>query len=73
MKSSEIFRNALKGESELAASELAEARRLSSDDRYSSLARLRLKVVEPFVAPKAHALYEATYFAGLRKAGVQEE
>ena len=33
--------HALKGEPERAAAELAEARRLSSDDRYSSLARLK--------------------------------
>ena len=32
---------ALKGETERASAELAEARRLSSDDRYSSIARLR--------------------------------
>jgi hypothetical protein len=31
---------ALKGESECAAAELAEARRLAGDDRYSSTARL---------------------------------
>ena len=33
--------HALEGESERAAAELAEARRLSSDDRYSSIGRLR--------------------------------
>ena len=32
---------ALKGETERAAAELAEARRLSGDDRYSSIARLK--------------------------------
>jgi adenylate cyclase len=61
---------ALKGETERAAA-LAEARRLSGDDRYSSIARL--KAVEYFAAPKVRALFEATYFAGLRKAGVPEE
>ena len=62
---------ALKGETERAATELAEARRLSSDDRYSSIARL--KAVGYFGVPKILALHEATYFAGLRKAGMPEE
>jgi adenylate cyclase len=62
---------ALKGETERAAVELAEARRLSGDDRYSSIARLN--AVGYFGVPKIHALFEATYFAGLRKAGMPEE
>jgi Flp pilus assembly protein TadD len=62
---------ALTGEGDHAAAELAEARRLSPDDRYSSIARLR--AVKHFGVPKTRALYEATYFAGLRKAGVPEE
>jgi adenylate cyclase len=62
---------ALKGETEPAAAELAEARRLCIDDRYSSIARLR--EVGYWGVPKIRALYEATYFAGLRKAGVPEE
>jgi len=64
---------ALAGETERAAAELAEARRLSADDRYSSLARLR--AVEDFggLAPKVRTLLEATYIAGLRKAGMPEE
>jgi TolB-like protein/Flp pilus assembly protein TadD len=62
---------ALKGESERAAAELAESRRLSGDDRFSSIARL--KALGPFVVPKFLALSEATIFAGLRKAGVPEE
>jgi hypothetical protein len=53
-----------------AATELAEARRLSSDDRYSSIARLKAL---GFWAPKARALLETTYLAGLRKAGMPEE
>jgi adenylate cyclase len=61
----------LKGNTERATAELAEARRLISDDRYSSLARL--KAVGHFGAPKVRALCEATYFAGLRKAGMPEE
>ena len=51
--------------------ELAEARRLVGDDRYSSIARLR--AVESWGAPKIRALVETTYFAGLRRAGVPEE
>jgi TolB-like protein len=64
---------ALAGETERGAAELAEARRLSGDDRFSSLARLR--EVEDFGAlvPKVRALLEATYIAGLRKAGMPEE
>jgi TolB-like protein/DNA-binding winged helix-turn-helix (wHTH) protein/Tfp pilus assembly protein PilF len=63
---------ALKGDTQHAAAELAEARRLN--DRYSSIARLKTapgyQVLE---APKIRALAEATYFAGLRKAGMPEE
>ena len=54
-----------------AAGELAHARRLASDDRYSSLARLR--TVGPFGVPKIRALFEATYFVGLRTAGMAAE
>jgi len=62
---------ALKGETERAAVELAQARRLIADDRYSSIARLR--AVGSWGVPKVRALVETTYFAGLRKAGVPEE
>jgi adenylate cyclase len=62
---------ALKGITERAAAELAEARRLSSDDRYSSIARLR--AVRYSGIPKVQALFETTFFTGLRKAGVPEE
>ena len=61
---------ALKGDTERGASELAEARRLSSDV-FSSVARLR--AAGYWGVPKVRALYEATYFAGLRKAGMPEE
>jgi len=60
---------ALKGESERATAELTEARRLSPDDRYSSIARLQAGY---FGVPKIRALFEATYFVGLRKAGLAE-
>jgi adenylate cyclase len=62
---------ALRGEIERAAAELAEARRLSGDGRYTSISRL--KAVGYFGVPKIRALFEATYFAGLRKAGMPEE
>lgn len=61
----------LKGETERAAAELAEARRLSGDpDHYSSIARLSRGY---FGVPKVRAMFEATFFAGLRKAGMPEE
>jgi adenylate cyclase len=62
---------AFKGETERAATELAEARRLSGDDRFSSLARLR--AVRYWGIPKIRALFEATFFTGLRLAGMPEE
>jgi adenylate cyclase len=62
---------ALKDAVEWAAFELTEARSLSGDDRYSSLARLRASGF--FAAPNVSALFETTFFAGLRKAGVPEE
>lgn len=60
---------ALIGEMEPAAAELAEARRLNGA-LYSSLARLKS---EYWGVPNIRALFEATYFAGLRKAGMPEE
>ena len=63
---------ALTGETGGASTELAEARSLSGDDRYSSLARLQA-VPGLWGLPKIQALFEATYFAGLRKAGMPEE
>lgn len=59
------------GQTERAAVELAEARRLSPTDRYASLARLR--AVMNYGVPKIRALREATYFEGMRKAGMPEE
>jgi len=60
----------LKGEAERAAAELAEARRLGGKGSYSSM---RAATITSRVVPKNRALFEATYFAGLRKAGVPEE
>ena len=62
---------ALKGETERAGAELSEARRLSGQGSYSTLAQLRAR--SNYEAPSVRALAEATYFAGLRKAGMPEE
>jgi hypothetical protein len=68
---------ALKGETERAAAELAEARARKGDGRYSSIARLKaagfMGMHENSMAPKIRALFETTVFAGLRKAGIPEE
>jgi adenylate cyclase len=61
----------LKGDAESAAAKLAEARRLAGERSYSSIAHL--KATQYFRVPKVRALFEATYFAGLRKAGMPEE
>ena len=53
-----------------AAIELVEARRLSLDGRYSSIARLQ--AMGYYGVPKIRRLYETSYFAGLRKAGIPE-
>jgi TolB-like protein len=62
---------ALKGDIQRAAAELAEARRLVGDDRYSSIARVR--AITPWGAPPISRLAEATYLAGLRMAGMRDE
>jgi predicted Zn-dependent protease len=62
---------ALEGETERAVAELAEARRLSTDGRFSSIRRLM--ALGSFGVPMTRALFEGTYFAGLRKAGMPEE
>jgi adenylate cyclase len=64
---------ALRGETERAAVELAEARRLDGGDLFSSIARLKAVPGTWSGAPKTRALFEATYFAGLRKAGMPEK
>jgi hypothetical protein len=48
-------------------------RGLSSDGDFSRLARLRALGVYGAGVPKIQALVEATYLAGLRKAGLPEE
>jgi len=61
---------ALKGETERAAAELAEARRLVGDDRYSTIAHLKVGYLG---VPNIRALFEATFLVGLHKAGIPEE
>ena len=61
---------ALQGDIKRAVDELAAARALAGDNRYSSIARLR--TVDSWGVPQIRALVESTYFAGLRKAGVSE-
>ena len=66
----------LKGEMERAAAELTEARRLAGEGSYSSIAQLADSQVfggNRGNRPEIRALHEATYFAGLRKAGMPEE
>jgi adenylate cyclase len=64
---------ALRGATERAAAELAEARRLGVGDLFSSIAHLKAYRGAWSGVAKTRALYEATYFAGLRKAGMPEE
>jgi tetratricopeptide (TPR) repeat protein len=59
------------GETERATAELAEARRLSQDDRYSSITRW--KASRYWAATTIQSLYEPIYLAGLRMAGMPEE
>jgi TolB-like protein/Flp pilus assembly protein TadD len=63
---------ALNGETEPAAAELAEAWKLDGGDLFSSIAHLKAHRWRSW-GPKIRALFEATYFAGLRKAGIPEE
>jgi hypothetical protein len=63
----------LKGVTERAAAELAEAQRLTGDDHFLSIGRLKAfgKVRGYYRATNIN--WAATYFAGLRKAGMAEE
>jgi Flp pilus assembly protein TadD len=61
----------LKGDTGRAAAELADARRLAADNRYSTIAHLRAE--GSWSTPKVRAAVESTYFDGLRRAGMAEE
>ena len=67
---------ALKDEPQRAAFELAEAQRLSVADTLS-IAWVKANLSRPetswsYAVPKIRALYETTFFTGLRKAGMPE-
>ena len=62
---------ALNGESQRAAAELTEARKLRGGG-YSSIARMK-SAADLDIVPAIRALIEASYYAGLRKAGMPEE
>jgi TolB-like protein/Flp pilus assembly protein TadD len=65
---------ALRGETERAAAELNEARKLGGGDLFSSIASLKAGgVYSGWGVPTIRALFEATYFAGLRLAGMPGE
>ena len=64
---------ALRGDTQHATAELAEARKLRGEGSFSSIARMRAGRLWGSLPPKIRSLYDATYFAGLRKAGMPEE
>ena len=62
----------LEGEPERSAAELAEARRLAVAGTFSSIAKMKAGIPSS-VPPTSRALFDTTFFAGLRKAGMPEE
>jgi len=62
---------ALNDDIESASVHLAEARKLRGGDSYSSISQIRATGF--FGVPAVSALYEATFFAGLRRAGMQDQ
>jgi TolB-like protein len=62
---------ALYGDTDRAAAKLAEARRFLGAASFQSIAQMEAHGY--WGVAKIHALFEATYFAGLRKAGMPEE
>ena len=64
---------ALGGDLNHAAAELAEARRLRGGGSFSSIAKMKAGGLWGSLSRKTRALYDATYFAGLRLAGMPEE
>ena len=61
----------LKGETDRAAAELAEALRLTGNDCFSTVARVRINSISN--TPILHDRFENIYLAGLRKAGLPQE
>ena len=64
---------ALKGDLPRAAAELAEARSLSGGTRYKTIKGMRARYWAVPSNASVRELYEATFYAGLHKAGVPEE
>jgi tetratricopeptide (TPR) repeat protein len=65
---------ALKGEMELAASEIAQVQRLLEPNKFNiAWIKAHHNRPDPEPPPAIRALLDRTYFAGLRKAGVPEE
>jgi tetratricopeptide (TPR) repeat protein len=64
---------ALSGELDRAATELAEARKLRGKGSFSSIAKMKTGGLWGSLSPKTRTLSEATFYAGLRKAGMPEE
>ena len=64
---------ALNDETARAAGELAKARKLSAKDRFASIARVKASIGKNYEVPSVRVLFEATYLAGLRKAGMPKE
>jgi tetratricopeptide (TPR) repeat protein len=62
----------LKDQTERAAAELAEARRQANEGSFSSIAKMEAGIPSS-TPPPIRDLFDATYFVGLRKAGVPEE
>ena len=48
---------ALEGQSECAAAELAEAQRLSRDNRFSSISRVKVELLKDYPTEKVRALF----------------
>jgi len=46
---------------------------LSSEGSYSSTAKIKAGGFSRLLSPETRSLFEATYIAGLRKAGVPED
>jgi TolB-like protein/Flp pilus assembly protein TadD len=63
----------LSGNSDRAVVALTEARRLRGEGRFLSIASMKGGGWWRSQSPRTRALFEATYFAGLRKAGMPEE
>ncbi|MBV8736913.1 MAG: winged helix-turn-helix domain-containing protein [Alphaproteobacteria bacterium] len=63
----------LKGDTERARAELAQARRFTGDDHFSSIAALKAFGAARGYYRARNIDFESTYFAGLRKAGMPEQ